>query len=281
MTDLSDARTMLFVPGDRPERFDKAVAAGADVVIIDLEDAVTAERKSEARDHVIRWLHDGGRAAVRINSAGSRWYADDVAALAAVGPTSGLVGVVLPMAERADAATALHEATRAPVLALVETARGVLAAASIASAVGVVRLAFGALDLAADIGTDDVTVLATTRAQLVLAARAAGLDGPVDSVTQDVSTGERAGADARVARAVGMTGKLCVHPRQVQPVAAAFRPTADEIDWARRVLRAGEGKGVSVVDGQMVDEPVLLRARRILRSSEPGTSSRTDGEAAQ
>ncbi|TWP35004.1 CoA ester lyase [Leekyejoonella antrihumi] len=262
---MATACTLLFVPGDRPERFDKAVAAGPDVVVIDLEDAVAPGHKLVAREHVTRWLTDGGRAAVRVNSAGSQWYADDVAALATLGQRTGLVGVVLPMADDPQAATRLHQGTNVPVLALIETARGVLRASKIAEADGVVRLAFGALDFAADAGTDDPTTLAVARAQLVLASRAAGLEGPLDSVTTDVSSGGAAGADARSAEAVGMAGKLCVHPCQVGPVAAAFAPSPDQVEWARRVLSAGSAGGVTVMDDAMVDEPVLLRARRILQ----------------
>jgi citrate lyase subunit beta/citryl-CoA lyase len=260
--DLATARALLFVPGDRPDRFDKAAAAGADVVIVDLEDAVRAEHKAQARDAVCDWLADnpaGNRACVRVNAAGTPWHDDDLAALRGM-----TAGIVLPMAASAFDATAVHLASEAPVLAIVETARGVLEAAAIAAAEGVVRLAFGALDLAADLGTDDPDTFARVRTQLVLASRAAGLAGPVDSVTTDVTDGEAAGRDAVAGKAVGMRGKLCVHPRQVGTVAAAFAPDQAELAWARRVLEAGAGGGVAVLDGAIVDEPVLARARRIL-----------------
>ena len=256
--DLATARTLLFVPGDRPDRFDKAAAAGADVVILDLEDAVRAEHKAQARDAVREWLRSN-EACVRVNAAGTPWHDEDLAALRGLA-----AGIVLPMAASAFDATAVHRAADAPVLAIVETARGVLEAAAIAAAEGVVRLAFGALDLAADLGTDDPDTFARVRTQLVLASRAARLEGPVDSVTADVTDGEVAGRDALAGKAVGMRGKLCVHPRQVAPVAAAFAPDTAELDWARRVLEAGAGGGVAVLDGAMVDEPVLARARRIL-----------------
>ncbi|HEY6934890.1 MAG TPA: aldolase/citrate lyase family protein, partial [Marmoricola sp.] len=164
-------------------------------------------------------------------------------------------------------AAAVHRALGVPVLAIVETARGVLRCDELADADGVVRLAFGALDLAADLGTDDPGTLAQVRTQLLIASRAAGLAGPVDSVTTEVTDGEVAGRDAAAARAVGMRGKLCVHPRQVGPVSAAFAPTAEEVTWARRVLEAVADGGVGVVDGQMVDAPVLARARRILEEA--------------
>jgi len=262
---LATARTLLFVPGDRPERFVKAAAAGADVVIVDLEDAVRPEHKEQAREAVRDWLSDNraaNRTCVRVNAAGTPWHDDDLATLRGLA-----AGVVLPMAASAFDATTVHRAAEAPVLAIVETARGVLEAAAIASAEGVIRLAFGALDLAADLGTDDPGMFARIRSQLVLASRAAGLEGPVDSVTTDVTDGEVAGRDALAGEAVGMRGKLCVHPRQVGPVAAAFAPDEAELAWAKRVLEAGAGGGVAVLDGVMVDEPVLARARRILEDA--------------
>jgi citrate lyase subunit beta/citryl-CoA lyase len=256
--DLASSRTLLFVPADRPDRFDKAARAGADVVILDLEDAVPVERKAEARAAAVAWLAEHGGCA-RINALGTPWHEEDVAALRGL-----TMGIVLPMAAGAADATAVHRTTGAPVLALVETARGVLAAPGLAQADGVVRLALGALDLAADLRTDDADTLARLRTDLVIASRAAGLAGPVDSVTTDVANGETAGRDARAARAVGMGGKLCVHPRQVGPVAAAFTPDDDEVAWARRIMEAGAAGGVVVLDGAMVDAPVLARARLIL-----------------
>jgi citrate lyase subunit beta / citryl-CoA lyase len=259
---LATARTLLFVPGDRPDRFAKAAAAGADLVILDLEDAVRVEHKERARDAVRNWLANN-RACVRVNAAGTAWHDEDLAALL----RRATAGIVLPMAQSADDATAVQRATKAPVLAIVETARGVLAAAAIAAAEGVVRLAFGALDLAADLGTDDPDTFDRLRTQLVLASRAAGLKGPVDSVTSDVTDGDAAGEDALVGKAIGMRGKLCVHPRQVGSVAAAFAPDEVELACARRVPEAAAGGGVMVVDGAMVDEPVLARARRILEEA--------------
>lgn len=261
MRELATARTLLFVPGDRPERFAKAAASGADVVVLDLEDAVRAGHKEQAREEARCWLAAGNPACVRVNAAGTPWHDDDLAALRG---SAGLAGVLLPMAESAFDATAVHRAVDAPVLVIVETARGVLRCGELADAEGVVRLALGALDLAADLGTDDPDTLARVRTQLVLASRAAGLAGPVDSVTTDVTDGGVAGRDAAAGRAVGMRGKLCVHPRQVAAVAAAFVPDPAELEWAGRVLEAGQDGGVAVVDGQMVDAPVLARARRIL-----------------
>lgn len=265
MAEPAFARTFLFVPGDRPDRYDKAAAAGADLIVLDLEDAVGAEAKDDARSQVVGWLSSGGSGCVRINAVGTAWHEADVEALAGV---PGLEGILLPMADDAAAASALHRRLGTPVVAIVETAAGVLRAAQLAAADGVVRLVLGALDLAADLRTDDPATFARVRTDLVIASRAAGLHGPVDSVTTRLDDGARPAADARAGRDVGMAGKLCVHPRQVAPVAEAFAPDAAEIDWARRVLAAARDGGVTVVAGTMVDEPVLARARYLLEGAE-------------
>jgi citrate lyase subunit beta/citryl-CoA lyase len=258
------ARTIQFVPADRTERFEKAVATGADLVVLDLEDAVPARHKELAREAARDWLSRGNRACVRVNAAGTPWHDGDLTALAGL---TGLAGVVLPKAENPALATAIHRTGGAPILAIIETARGVLRCAEIAAADGVVRLALGAVDLAANLGTDDPDTFARVRTQLVLASRAAGLDGPVDSVTTNLTDAAAAGRDASVGRAVGMRGKLCVHPSQVGPVAAAFIPDSAQLDWARRMLEAGAGGGVAVIDGVMIDEPVLARARAIVHEA--------------
>lgn len=263
MTPLATAVTLLFVPGDRSDRFAKAAAAGADLVVCDLEDAVTADAKQTARAEVAAWLADGGRAAVRINAPGTVPHAADLAALAQAG--SGLAGVLVPMAESPAALAEVVEALPGvPVLALVETARGIRAAADLAQVGGVVRLGLGHLDLAADLAADpDDPVIAHCRHELLLAARAGGTAPPVDAVTPDVRDRELVAAEAARARRGGFGGKLCIHPAQLSPVATAFAPTPEEGAWARRVL-AADGDGVAVVDGTMVDAPVLARARSIL-----------------
>ncbi len=250
---IADARSFLFVPGDRPDRFAKAEAAGADVVVLDLEDAVAPSAKEAARDHVVAWLAAGHAAVVRVNAAGTPWHADDVAAAGAA------TAVMVPKAERPEDLD-VHPS----VLPLVETARGIAAAAELCAAPGVVRPVFGSIDFAADIGVDPLsrTALLHARSTLVLAAAVAGCAPPVDGVTTALSDVDAVRADTRHAAELGCTGKLCVHPGQVPVVHEAFRPSAEEVAWARSVLAAGDG--VTAVDGRMVDRPVLLRARRIL-----------------
>lgn len=263
------AATWLFVPGDRPERFDKAAAAGADVVVLDLEDAVAPADKAIAREAVVAWL-DGvpgmgvTSCVVRINAAPER--AGDLAAL------TRLRGgrPVTVMVAKAEAPEELVELLgRFPpgstAVALLETARGILAAPAIATVPGVVRLAIGTFDLAAELGVDpdEDEALAPARGALVLASAAAGLAGPVDGVTGAVDDADRITADTTRSRRRGFAGKLCIHPRQVPVVRAALAPGAEEVRWAERVVAAGEG-AVALVDGRMVDKPVVDRARRIL-----------------
>lgn len=260
------ARSYLFVPGDRPERFAKAVAAGADVVIIDLEDAVAPAQKGVARDHIAQWLHAGGRAWVRVNAADTPWYADDLALLA----LPGLLGVCLPKAGEADTVAALAE--RLPegvhILPIIESARGVWNAGDIAAAPRVQRLAFGSVDFQQDCGIlGDGLELLYARSRLVLASAMAGLAAPVDGVTLALEDADALQADVHAARQLGFGGKLCVHPRQVPGINQGFAPTAQERQWAQRVVAAAEAQptlGAVSVDGKLIDAPVVLRARRLL-----------------
>ena len=258
------ARSLLFVPGNRPERFAKAAATAADLVIVDLEDAVPDEHKASARDAVAAWLSAGGRAAVRVNGTKSVYYQQDVNALADL---LGLVAVVVPMADDPAALADLHQQMGAGVqiVALIETALGIVRAVELAFTPGVTRLAFGHLDFAADIDSsiDDEAML-MARSTLVVACRAAGLPGPVDGVTTALDDPAVAGADAARARRLGFAGKLCIHPAQVEAVNAAFSPSADEIAWAQRIIEASTASGVARVDGHMVDAPVILKAQSIL-----------------
>jgi citrate lyase subunit beta/citryl-CoA lyase len=264
----SVARTLLFVPGIRPERFAKAAATAADLVIVDLEDAVPDENKATARETVAQWLSADGRAAVRVNSTKSVYYQQDVTALAGL---PGLQAVVVPMADDPAALAILHKrlGPAVEIVALIETALGVVRAIELASAPGVNRLAFGHLDFAADIDSsiDDEAML-MARSSLVIASRAAGLPGPVDGVTTALDDPAVSGADAARARRLGFAGKLCIHPSQVGAVNAAFTPNVDEIAWAHRIIEASTAGGAVRVDGHMVDAPVLLKARAILTRAE-------------
>lgn len=272
------ARSWLFVPGDRADRFDKAAASGADLVVCDLEDAVAPPGKESARAQVAAWLGGGGSACVRVNAPGTRWGAGDVAALRA---RPGLVAVVVPQAEDPAALTSVADALDVPVIALVESALGVHRAHEVAGARGVARLAFGSIDYALDLscGEDEVALL-HARSVVVLASRVAGLPAPVDGVTTDLDDGAAAGAAALTARRLGFGGKLCIHPRQVGAVNAAMAPSAAEVAQASRILDAAGGGQALRLDGQMVDRPVVDRAREVVRRARLFAVAGSDDAAA-
>jgi citrate lyase subunit beta/citryl-CoA lyase len=268
------ARSLLFVPGSRPDRFAKAAASGADVVVCDLEDGVAPDQRVGARDAVSAWLRHGGRAVVRCNALGTAAFEADLAALARV---DGLAGLMVPKSEDPAMLAEIGSLVGRDiaVVALIETAVGVIRAPEIAAS-GVARLAFGHLDYAADVGcSPDIEALLLARSTMVVASRAGRLPGPVDGVTAALDDWAQAGADARRAAALGFTGKLCIHPSQLAPVHRGLAPTDDEVGWARSVLAAG-GAGAERVGGEMVDRPVLARARSILHrapSQDPAPAS--------
>jgi citrate lyase subunit beta/citryl-CoA lyase len=266
---MTTPRSYLFVPGNRPERFDTALASAADAVVLDLEDAVSPEDKDRARALVGQRLLDApagdrARLVVRINDESTPWFDDDLHLL----QRAGALQVMLPKAERVATVAGVRAACRdIAVLALIETARGVLAAESLANAEGVRRLVFGTIDLALDLDlSGDPIGLDHAASRLALASRAAGLPSPVAGVTPEIGDDTRLLADLARARVHGFGAKLCIHPKQVAAVHAALQPTAAEIDWARRVIAAAEGtRGAVQVDGRMVDKPVLQRAHVLLQ----------------
>jgi citrate lyase subunit beta / citryl-CoA lyase len=274
---VSLATTYLFVPGDRPERFAKALEAGADRVILDLEDAVAPAHKAAAREAIAAWVPglDAARRAglvVRINDAGSPWFAQDLALLR----SAGLGTAMLPKCESPGPIDAVL-ASLLPggrVIPLVESAKGLVAAHEIAGTPGVERLAFGALDYMVDLGLDDegsAPALDHAASVLAVASRAAGLAAPIAGVTPDLDA-SRVGADMRHAKALGYGAKMCIHPLQIAAVRAALVPDPQALDWARRVLaawQASDGSGAIRVDGRMVDRPVILKAERMLALANP------------
>ncbi|MEO6015665.1 MAG: CoA ester lyase [Polaromonas sp.] len=259
--------TYLFVPGDRPERFAKALASGADRVIIDLEDAVAPGNKAAARSAIAAWMGAGDTPTdnilVRINDAATTWHAEDLTLAAAVRTAC----VMLPKCEAAgqvaSVLAALPEA--ASVLPLIETARGMRALHDIAAAPGVARLAFGSLDYMVDLdipaGSLALDIAAT---QIAIASRAAGIASPVAGVTPDLDAA-LVGADMAHARTLGFGAKMCIHPSQLAAVRLALAPSAAELAWAHRVLQAWQASsgGALQLDGRMVDRPVVLKAERI------------------
>lgn len=249
----------LFVPGDRPDRFVKAASSGADAIIIDLEDAVSTENKDAARASLDASFTDLP-IMVRINGCSTIWYEKDIAALA----DRGFSAVMMPKAETPEIIADIHRRTGLPVVALVESARGIAEARRIAQVHGVIRLSFGSFDFCADLGcAHNREALLLARLELVMASRLAGIAAPIDGVTTNIRDEEEVADDARYAQRLGFGGKLCIHPLQIAAVLNGFRPTDTDIEWARRVLQPVSG--VVAIDGNMVDEPVRARARSILR----------------
>ncbi|MCG7400327.1 HpcH/HpaI aldolase/citrate lyase family protein [Caballeronia zhejiangensis] len=258
-------RSFLFVPGNQPERFDKALNSGADAVIIDLEDAVDADAKASARDAVAAWLTPERNVLLRVNARGTAWFEAD----ARLARLRGVAGIVLPKAESSADVAALIWLTKSkiPVFPLIETAMGMWNALEIAKAPFVRQLMFGTLDFIADMGMDsDGDELDPFRAQLVMISRVAGIDAPIDGVTPAFDDDDRVTCETARGKSRGFGGKLCIHPKQVPVVNACFAPSESELNWARRVLDASkEANGAAIsVDGKMVDRPVVLRAQRVV-----------------
>jgi len=263
MTGTGVLTTALFVPADRPERFAKAAASGADAIVVDLEDAVAPAAKDAARQALPAHLPATLPVLVRVNAAGTPWHDGDVALVVA---RPGL-GLMLPKAEDPDRVAALGRrlGPGRALVPLIETALGIHRAVDIARAAGVTQLAFGPADYCNDIGSDDgPEALLLARSTLVLASRLGNLPAPLDGPCFDFRDPARTGDEARHARGLGFGGKLAIHPAQVPWIEAAFAPGEAEIAWARRVVAAGGEGGAAGVGGSMVDAPVVARARRIL-----------------
>lgn len=267
-------RTALFVPATRPERIPKALASGADRVIVDLEDAVAENLKAEARANLDTFLAENpqARILVRINAPQHPQQAAD---LELCRRHAGVLGVLLPKVESAEQ-VALAAASGRSVWPIIESALGLQALPAIARAQGVERLSFGALDLGLDLGLASGTaaagrVLDQARYAILLNSVLAGLASPLDSVFPDINNPDGLSQMAADARDMGFGGMLCIHPGQVQVVHDTLMPSAEELSWAQRVMTAGAaGDGVFVVDGQMVDAPVIGHARRVLqRAGQP------------
>jgi citrate lyase subunit beta/citryl-CoA lyase len=272
---------VLFTPGDEAEMMRKALEGEADVVVFDLEDAVAPPSKNEAREAVSEVLSDSrgnGDAPevwVRINPLGSdenggnedlRVVADDAEPSCFVVPKTDNASDIGEVADALD-----EEGSDAGLVPIVETAKGVVNAAEIASAPRVSAVIFGAEDLSADIGatrTDEGTEVIYARQKVVTAASAAGVDA-IDTLWTDFRDEEGLRRDTERGISFGYDGKLCIHPAQVGPINEAFTPDEERVEWAKKVMEAKKeaderGKGVFKVEGEMVDEPLVEQARTVL-----------------
>ena len=276
---LAAARSFLFVPANRPERFAKALASGADAIIIDLEDAVAPSEKTAAREQLANAFGqfaagDRARVVVRMNASATPWEKDDLALLARL-VAQGLSGVMVPKAETLGGLQHVASAVgpHCALLPQIESVAGLDAVDALAGAAQVLRLAFGNLDFQADLGLScapDEGELLPVRLALVLATRRAHCVAPVDGVTLGTADHAQLQADAERSRRGGFAAKLCIHPAQVAVVNAAFAPDEAELAWAQRVLQAfqANGGGVFSLDGRMVDAPVVRLAQRTVTQSQ-------------
>lgn len=285
---IGPIRSLLFAPGTRPDRFSKAMNAGADAVAFDLEDSVEAGRKAEARALVADYLATPRTGALRLIRFNPPDTPDGEADLAFFGAAPGFDGVLLPKVEAAGAVEGVARAfagrspsgAAPPLFLLLETPRAILKAAEIAAAdAPVAALLFGAEDYTASLAierTIDGEELSFARAQIVLAAALVGADA-IDGVCIDLNDTDGLRRDCVRARALGFRGKLAIHPRQLEVINESFTPTAAEVTRAQRIIDAYEaaragGDGVTTLDGQMVELPIVERARRLVE-----VASRHDG----
>jgi citrate lyase subunit beta/citryl-CoA lyase len=265
------ARSLLFVPGNRPELFEKAVRSGADAVVLDLEDSVPGSQKALAREAIEReWSRlqsFGVPLVVRINAPGTSAGGQDLPWLAQL---TALDAVMLPKAESTATLTQVHDGLNdIALLPIIESAAGYAALASLAAAPGVLRLVLGHVDFMADTGLqcdETQSELAPLRFAIAMATRLNQLAPAVDGVTVELGDDTRLHDATLRAVRFGFGGKLCIHPRQVPVVHEALAPTDSEIEWARRVIVAdAEAAGAAVqLDGRLVDLPVVLQAKRTL-----------------
>ena len=271
LASLAFSSNFLFVPGTRPERFSKALDSGATAVVLDLEDAVPEENKEDARNAIrSAWPNftddQKNRLVIRTNSPGSKFYAADLI----LAQELNVSCILIPKSESMDqingAALILPNTA---IIPMIETALGLDHLREIANSNQVIRLALGNLDLQADLGMvcdQDEAELQTARYQIVLASRLAEITPPIDGVTPSVDDTARISNDAQRAKRMGFGAKLCIHPKQVDIVKAAFMPSEEDLAWARRVVEADqESKGGAVkLDGRMIDRPVVLLAQRTI-----------------
>lgn len=262
---------VLFTPGDRPERFDKGWATSAGQLILDLEDAVAPTCKQAAREAVKHWCDaTGRRPLLRVNATDSPHQGEDLSLLGGL-PVAGIIVPKVNAPSDLDAVQAVWPGVA--LFPLIETPYGLEAAVEIARTPGVAQLMLGALDLHAECGIvyPHSALLAHARLRLVMASRIGQLDPPVDSPHPAVRDWEAVVNDAQAAARLGFAAKLCIHPGQIPFVIEAFRPSTEQLAWAREVIAASIGSSAAVqVGGQMVDAPVIASARTLLARADAG-----------
>ena len=268
--DLANIHTWLFVPATRIERVVKAFASGADAVIVDLEDAVAQADKAQARD-ALQYYYDSADYQpvwVRINQAGSTDYAEDIKLCEQL---PNLAGIILPKAEQAADLEYIHHLSGLSVIALVESAVGLHNLDNMASASGLLAFSYGFLDLCNDlqvqVGTAAADIIANQiRYQLLIISKVHQLSAPIDTVYPEFNDSEGLSQRVQLWSQMGMSGMLCIHPKQVATVKESLRPSDADIEFAKRVIAEYErtGKAVFKVEGSMIDAPVIERCYQLL-----------------
>ena len=269
---FSNIKTWLFVPATRIDRVGKAFASGTDAVIVDLEDAVATTDKVQARKDLQVYYNSQAYQPiwVRINKAGSEEFFKDVVLCQKM---PNLAGVLLAKAEQASDIESVHQLTDLPVIALIETALGLYQIDSMAKSAGLLAFSYGFLDLCNDlqvhVGTAAADVIANQiRYQLLLTSKVHQLLAPIDTVYTDFNDAKGLGQRVQLWSQMGMSGMLCIHPKQVATVKQSLQPTDADIEFARRVIEEYERSGQAIfkIDGEMVDAPVIERCRQLLSS---------------
>ena len=253
------ARSWLLVNGAQYDRFAPAAHSRADIVVLDIEDAVAPKDKAAARDNVTRWLAEGNSDWVRVNGFGTQWWADDLELLS----NTSVGGIMLAMVESVDHVTeTAKRLPNVPIVALVETARGLERITEIAATKGTFRLAFGIGDFRRDTGFgDNPATLAYARSRFTIAAKAAHLPSAIDGPTIGSSALRLSEATA-VSAEFGMTGKICLTPDQCSTVNEGLSPSQDEVSWAKEFFAEYQRDGGEIRNGS--DLPRIARATKIL-----------------
>ena len=254
-------RSVLFVPGDRPERFDKAMLSGADVIVIDLEDAVLPEDKDKARNAVREWRQRPECVIIRTNAMDTLWFTEDLNMLC----EAGYHAMMLPKTQSHDELNEIVKrgAQDIDIYALIETVKGAAAQREIAAHPSVQRLIFGSVDFSKDSGILNEAGWLPTRIEMVIASRLAGLGAPIDGTLLSWDDQDYLRGEAAQSRSLGFAGRLCIHPQQVLAINAGMLASEQELAWALRVVTAFESSNVGaiVVDKKLVDKPVYDLAK--------------------
>lgn len=253
----------LFVPASQPDRFSKAQSSGADAIILDLEDSVADSEKEKARNNIVAEVSKlTVPVIVRVNAIGTTWHEMDVKAVACL----PIAAIILPKTENAANIDKLP--SDIPLIALVETAKGLVNLSNILKTRNLSRIAFGSIDFALDLSCgSNQNALQLARSEIVLRSRAADVAAPWDGVTVQVDDLSELEVDCKHAVSLGFGGKMAIHPRQIKVILDSFRPSEVDIIWARKIVAASAAGAATQIDGSMIDKPILERAKRILAFS--------------